>query len=234
MSFPPFQRGGDFRAVAAKAAPALKCSAATGHAARVESDARRSLAAISREPAEAPAQVSAEELFRRHARFVATFVLRYGVAADSVDDVVQEVFITAHRRGGFQEGAAKATTWLAEIAVRVVSTHKRTERRRRVVSDEGALERAVSETARPDETALHRSALVRVQRALEALDDRQRAVFVLFELMGETCQDIARGLGVPVGTVHSRLFAARRAFMSAHDALDRSPSSADAVAGGEV
>ncbi|MEJ7729038.1 MAG: RNA polymerase sigma factor [Polyangiaceae bacterium] len=181
--------------------------------------------------AEAPL-VTAEELFRRHAAFVATFVFRYGVAPDSVDDVVQEVFITAHRRGGFQEGAAKATTWLAEIAVRVVSTHKRTERRRRVVSDEGAVERAVSEAAGPDETALHRAALVRVQRAVDALDDKQRVVFVLFELMGETCQDIARGLGVPVGTVHSRLFAARRAFLSAHEGLERGPSHSELPAGG--
>ena len=218
----------------------------TGHVASVESDVRRNLAAASLEPV-AGVLVTAEELFRRHAAFVATFVLRYGVAVDSVDDVVQEVFITAHRRGGFQEGAAKATTWLAEIAVRVISTHKRTERRRRVVSDEGALERAVSEAATPDETALHRAALARVQRALEVLDDKQRAVFVLFELMGETCQDIARGLGVPVGTVHSRLFAARRAFLGAHRTLensegsagvrvaseDRASSSPDLSAGGE-
>jgi RNA polymerase sigma-70 factor (ECF subfamily) len=222
-----------------------------GHPVCVESDARSGLAAASLDRSEAssgsldrseaasigvePAEallVTAEELFRRHAAFVATFVFRYGVAAASVDDVVQEVFITAHRRGGFQEGAAKATTWLAEIAVRVVSTHKRTERRRRVVSDEGALERAVSDAATPDETALHRAALARVQRALDALDDKQRVVFVLFELMGETCQDIARGLGVPVGTVHSRLFAARRAFLSAHERLERGPGHSELPAGG--
>lgn len=249
MSQASFQIHGHFR-LRGESEAASKPSPPTGHAAPVESDARRSLATARVDGADgAPSGtraplVTAEELFRRHAGFVATFVLRYGVAADSVDDVVQEVFITAHRRGGFQEGAAKATTWLAEIAVRVVSTHKRTERRRRVVADEGALERAVSQAATPAETALHRAALERVQRALDVLDDKQRAVFVLFELMGETCHDIARGLSVPVGTVHSRLFAARRAFLGAHQglerrdasspSLERPPSSPDLSAGGEA
>ncbi|AKT37910.1 uncharacterized protein CMC5_020530 [Chondromyces crocatus] len=183
----------------------------------------------------------ADALFRAHAAFVAAFVVRLGVSKAEVDDVVQEVFLTVHRRGGFEEGGAKPTTWLAEIALRVVSTHKRTERRRRVVPDEAALDRAVATSQSPHEIAEHRDALSRVQRALDSVDVDRRAVFILYEMMGESCDDIAQGLGIPIGTVHSRLFAARRAFQKAHERLVRSPSmverppaGAGAGAGGEL
>ncbi len=168
--------------------------------------------------------LSAAALFRAHAPFVAAFVVRLGAPRESVDDLVQEVFLTAHRRGGFEPGAAKPTTWLAEIALRVVSSHKRTARRRRVVADEDTLDRAVSEAATPHDVAEQRDALARVQRALDCLDDERRAVFVLYELMGESCEDIAAGLGVPIGTVHSRLFAARKSFQKAHARLSAKPA----------
>lgn len=164
-------------------------------------------------------RTSAEQLFRAHAPFVASFVFRLGVERESVDDVVQEVFLTAHRRGGFEEGPARPTTWLAEIALRVVSTHRRSDRRRRVRPDEDALGAAVSDADRPDETAERRSALRIVERALGALDVDKRAVFILFEIEGATTEDIAAGLGIPLGTVYSRLHAARKEFQKAYERL---------------
>ncbi len=170
-----------------------------------------------------PGRQSAEELFRSHARFVAGFVHRLGVDRGAIDDVVQDIFLTVHRRGGYEPGAAKPTTWLAEIAVRVVSTHKRGTRRRRVVPDEDALGAAVSEGKTPLEAAEQRAALARVDEALGVLDLDKRAVFVLFEIEGEPCDAIAASFGVPVGTVHSRLFAARKAFMEAYARLEKNP-----------
>jgi RNA polymerase sigma-70 factor, ECF subfamily len=187
---------------------------------------------VSTDAAPRGARLTAEALFRAHAGFVAAFVLRLGVARESVDDVVQEVFLMAHRLGGHDAGAAKPTTWLAEIAIRVVSTHKRSERRRRVVADEDALDRAVAEASSPLDVTEQRDALGRVQRALDAIDVDRRAVFVLFELMGESCEDIARGLGIPVGTVHSRLHTARREFQRAHERLDRGRAPIEAFARG--
>src|SRR4051812_11621322 len=186
-------------------------------------------------PRDAAARQTAEALFRAHAGFVAAFVLRLGVEKEAVDDVVQEVFLTAHRLGGHETGAAKPTTWLAEIALRVVSTHKRTLRRRRVVPDEAALAGAIADTSSPYELAEQRASLARVQRALDTLDVDRRAVFILFELMGEPCEEIARGLGVPVGTVHSRLFAARKAFQKAYERIDRGAAPLELrVSGGEL
>lgn len=165
------------------------------------------------------ARITAESLFRAHAQFVAGFVFRLGVERESVDDVVQEVFLTAHRRGGFEEGPARPTTWLAEIALRVVSTHRRTDRRRRVHPDQGALEIAISDADRPDQTAERRSSLRIVERALDGIDVDKRAVFILFEIEGASSEDIAAGLGIPLGTVYSRLHAARKEFQKAYDRL---------------
>jgi RNA polymerase sigma-70 factor (ECF subfamily) len=160
--------------------------------------------------------LDAGELYRRHAAYVARFLWRLGVRGAEVDDLVQEVFVVAHRRGGFVPDRAKPTTWLAEIAVRVASAHRRRNRRSK---DELELDEAPSLHAdAPDarEQAETKQRLERVQRALDALDEAQRAVFVLFELEGESCEDIATGLGIPIGTVHSRLHTARKNFMRMH------------------
>jgi RNA polymerase sigma-70 factor (ECF subfamily) len=166
-------------------------------------------------------RISAEALFRAHARFVAGFVRRLGMAPEEIDDVVQDVFLTAHRRGGFETGPAKPTTWLAEIALRVVSTQRRTAKRRRTSSDETALDAAVSTGCSPLEAAEQRAALERVDRALLSLDVDRRAVFILFELEGEPCDAIAAGLGIPVGTVHSRLSAARKSFFESYTRIEK-------------
>jgi len=162
---------------------------------------------------------SAAELFREHAPFVARFAARLGVPHDEVDDLVQEVFLTVHRRGGFQPEQASATTWLADIAVRITSTRRRTKRRNRVVSDEDVLRAAVSSELSPLDHAELRIELEKAERALDSLDLERRAIFVLYELEGQSCEAIAAGLSVPVGTVYSRLHAARKSFRAAFASL---------------
>src|SRR5215471_280777 len=71
------------------------------------------------------AAVSAERLFKEHAAFVARLLYRLGVASDELDDAVQKVFLVVHRNGGYLPGPAKPTTYLANIAVRAASSHRR-------------------------------------------------------------------------------------------------------------
>ena len=59
------------------------------------------------------------------------------------------------------------------------------------------------------------------EEILDAMDDEHRAVFVLYELDGTPCAEIASALGVPVGTVHSRLHEARKKFRARWDAATR-------------
>jgi len=181
----------------------MKAPATPGHA-----------AIASTESAE-PERTGAADLFRAHAGFVAGFLTRMGASTVDVDDLTQEVFLVAHRRGGYVAGPARPTTWLAEIALRVLSTHRRTKRRKpeKMAGDE--LDAMISERAAADDQVSARRALARVQRCLEGLDEEHRAVFVLFELEGEPCSAIAGALGIPVGTVYSRLHHARKKFTDA-------------------
>lgn len=173
--------------------------------------------------------LDAGTLFRRHGSFVANFLARLGVARSELDDVVQDVFMIAHRRGGFLPGAAKPTTWLADIAMKVNANRRRSQRRAKVRADGEAVERARDDRASPADVAEHRQSVDRVQRALESLDEERRAVFVLFEMEGESCESIAAGLGIPVGTVYSRLHHARKKFRKAHTRLSAADNRVRAV-----
>lgn len=165
------------------------------------------------------APVGAAELFREHAPFVGRLLGRLGVPRRDLDDAVQDVFLTAHRRGGFIPDRAKARTWLGEISIRVAANIRRARRRHPTDLDDVALGAVPTPGADPYEAAALAEQIERVAVALESVPVAQRIVFVLFELEGEPAESIARGLGVPLGTVHSRLHVARRAFRSAYEAI---------------
>ena len=164
---------------------------------------------------------SAEELYREHAAFMANFLHRIGVPNGEVEDVLQEVFIVAHRKGGYEPGPAKPRSWLCAIAVRLAGAARRARARRHEECNLEAIESRASQTASPSESVEVMQSLERVQKALSALDTEHRAAFVLYELEGEPCTEIAQVLGVPVGTVYSRLHNARRRFAAAYGALLR-------------
>jgi RNA polymerase sigma-70 factor (ECF subfamily) len=169
------------------------------------------------------------ELFRRFAPFVANFLARMGVLRADIEDLVQEVFLIAHRNGGYSPGPAKPTTYLASIAFRAATTHRRKRQTRSFVqhADE-IVERAGDERMSPERHAEQKRQLALLDRALAALDPDKRAVFVMAELNGESVVSIAEGLGIPVDTAYSRLRAARRIFREAAEAVQaertRTPS----------
>lgn len=168
-----------------------------------------------------PADRDAEALFRSHSRFVADFAYRLGVQRQELDDVVQEVFLAAHRQGGYVSGAASPTSWLGQITLLAVRGRRRTARRRPDGGEELDPETMAGAEAGPFEALASVQTLGRVQRALDALDLDARTVFILFEIEEEPCDSIAASLGVPVGTVYSRLHGARRRFQEAYDRIGR-------------
>jgi RNA polymerase sigma-70 factor (ECF subfamily) len=164
-------------------------------------------------------RIGAATLYRDHAPFIAGFLRRLGVPAADLEDAVQEVFVVAHRKGGYTEGPALPRTWLAAIALRVAQAGRRTRQRREAAAS--PMLDAVPDFRGNDPAAAieNRRRLDRVQRALDVLPLEQRAAFVLFEIEGESCESIAVALGVPLGTVYSRLHYARQHFLKAHDGL---------------
>lgn len=190
---------------------------------------------VSGSKAKVPATaMDVEALFRAYAPFVASFLSRLGVPQADVDDRVQEVFLVAHRKGGYVPGAGQPRTWLAAIALRVASTGRRSQRRKREDAATGpVLDGSPARAGDPADALETQRALERVQRALDSLDADHRAAFVLYELEGESCEAIAESFGVPVGTVYSRLHNARKRFSQSYEALADEPRALRArLAGG--
>lgn len=162
-----------------------------------------------------------EEIYDLFFDFIWRSARRMGVSEGSVDDVVQEVFIVAHRRLGDFEGRSSIKTWLFGILLRVVSDHRRTLRRK------GGLaplpEGLAADDGGPDERVETNQRVALLHRLLASLDEDKRTVFVLAELEQMTAPEIADALGVKLNTVYSRLRAGRKKFdaaLSAHRARE--------------
>lgn len=125
-----------------------------------------------------------------------------GRRADA-EDAVQEVFVALHRAlPGFQ-GASRLTTWLYRIAIRAAFRARARRQDGEELDPETSGGGGEAEMATRDEA-------VRAIAALSRLPAGPRAVLSLFAVDGLSHREIADILGVPEGTVWSRLHAARR------------------------
>lgn len=150
---------------------------------------------------------------------VFTTVLRMVNRRDDAEDLCQEAFVRAwHALPHFEERASFGT-WIFRIAVNLCLSHRRDQRRHPVEplpsgspddnGHAGSGEIADPRAARPEEATLADERRRAVQSAIAALDPESRAVVVLRDLQDQSYEEIADELGVPVGTVRSRLHRAR-------------------------
>ena len=159
--------------------------------------------------------IGAEVLFREHARFVASFLRHMGTSESDLDDMLQDVFVHAHRKGGYLPGPAGPRTWLASLAIRVSLARRRARARRPPPLE--VPDSLADEARGPAERLEARRSLQRVQAALEHLSLEQRTAFILYEIEGESCESIAAMWNVPIGTVYSRLHHARKRFLETYN-----------------
>lgn len=147
------------------------------------------------------------------ADFVWRSLQRLGVRPADLEDVFQEVFIVVHKRLHTFDGSAALTTWLFGICLRVAAGHRRRAWfRREVPTDDASMPAPDTHGKSPEDALAAAQAQRAVRRALDEMDLEKRAVFVMFELDEMPSEEIASVLGVPVGTVWSRLSSARKQF----------------------
>ena len=148
-------------------------------------------------------------LVERHSNSL--FGLAYsllGSAADA-EDVVQETFLGAFRRLGAFEGRSAVKTWLTRILLNHASKLRRSRRVRKAESIESPAASA-DESLHTGSSATAVDSRVDVTKMLDALSPDHREVIVLRELEGLSYEEMAAALGVPRGTVESRLHRARQ------------------------
>jgi RNA polymerase sigma-70 factor, ECF subfamily len=148
------------------------------------------------------------ELYDRVGRIA--YGLAYRVLRDErlAEDAVQEGFLAAWRTAAaFSADRAKASTWLLTLVHRrAVDLVRREERRRTEPLPED--DRAPAATSPPaEEAAWLRFDRERVQEALRALPDTQREAIELAYYGGFSQAELAERLGLPLGTIKSRMFA---------------------------
>ncbi len=152
-----------------------------------------------------------EEIYRSNCGFVWGSLRRLGVAERDVEDAVQKVFLIVFRKLPLFEGRSSLRTWLCGIALRVASDYRKSAAlRNETLVDEPPS--GCSPGNDPGAAMEEREKLRELDRVLSRLPLEQRDVLVLFELQGLSGDDIAELLGIPTGTVRSRLRLARQAF----------------------
>lgn len=167
------------------------------------------------------ASVDAGRLFDEHAAFLFRVVERLAGRGDHVEDVVQEVFLTVHRRRHELDGTRDLRGWLYRTASNLVRHHRRGFARRRALADKLERQDIVAEAPRPDAELDRREKTLQVRACIERLPHKQREVFVLFELEGLEGAEIAELLELPENTVWSRLHHARKRFKKAWEAAEK-------------
>ncbi len=164
-------------------------------------------------PRAVPAGLDVRDVYDAELDFVWRSLHRLGVDARDLPDLAQEVFVVVHRRAAEYDAARPLRPWLFGICAGLARNHRRRAFRRGERLTAEPPERVAEGDPESDADRARRRE--RGQRLLAALDPEKRAVFVMFEVEGMSGAAIAEALGLALGTVHSRLHAARRQLAAA-------------------
>lgn len=140
------------------------------------------------------------------------FRVAYGVLRNTAEaeDVAQEALLKAYRNFGRLREPARFRGWLVRIAFRMALDRWRSVKRREKHETqwEAPEQRASGPTV--EEMAVSSEFQVRLGQAMEGLPEKFRLVLLLAAIEGYTLEEVSGMLGIPMGTVKSRLFFARK------------------------
>jgi len=141
----------------------------------------------------------------------------------TADDLAAETFTLAFRhRDRFDRGRGALRPWLLGIATNLIARHRRAEARHYRALARTAAEPVLDSHENQVVAALTaRAVQPRLARALAALSAKERDVVLLMALAGLTHEEIGEALGIPYGTVGSRLNRARGKLRAAMEGMER-------------
>src|SRR5215510_11400538 len=150
-----------------------------------------------------------EKIYERHNRRVYSLCLRMTQNAAEAEDLAQEAFIQLFRKIGSFRGDSAFTTWLHRLTVNQCLMHfrKRSVKLEKTTEEGDTPVQIVSGTENPN--AMPVMDRIALDNALKQLPPGYRTVFVLHDIEGHEHEEIAKMLGVAVGTSKSQLHKAR-------------------------
>ncbi|MCA9668875.1 MAG: RNA polymerase sigma factor [Myxococcales bacterium] len=169
-------------------------------------------------------QLAWRELFSKRAADIYRWAVLLGLDPSEAEDAAQDVLVTAARRIDRCEAEAALTSWLYQITRRIVANRRRGSWLRRwlpgrEVTDADALSEPAFEH---DGSAAGIAFELDTRRCLQRMPDELAELLVMVEIVGLTRDEAASVLGLPAGTVASRLRRAREQFRQhwQHDDAD--------------
>ena len=143
---------------------------------------------------------------------------------DTADDLVQETYLRAWRSFDRFEPGTNCRAWLFRIFFNVHSEHRRSQARKPLVF---SLDRVKESTPLSPTYTTSDLTLEEIRAALGELVEPYRIAIVLADIEGLTYREIAEALGVPIGTVMSRLSRGREILRTRLAAISSKPNEAN-------
>ena len=154
-------------------------------------------------------------LVERHERRVYNLALRMTGREEDARDATQDAFLTVLRKLSSFRGESAFTTWLHRVTVNACYDLLRKRQRQPLLERAGAEDRPATEPPPVPDHADASDLSIDVQRALLEVPQHFRVVMILHDVRDLPQEEVAQILGVPVGTVKSRLHRGRIALARA-------------------
>jgi RNA polymerase sigma-70 factor (ECF subfamily) len=167
--------------------------------------------ALTASPTRLAAEVRLRAAIDAHYDVVWRFLRRMGVAEAAVEDAAQQVLLVFTQRLD-RVDVASERSFLLGTALRVAADFRKRTARQRDVADEGAFGEIAADAPDPDDALDERRARRLLDCVLERMPEDLRSVFVMCDVEELTMAEVAATIGIPAGTVASRLRRARAAF----------------------
>jgi RNA polymerase sigma-70 factor, ECF subfamily len=149
-----------------------------------------------------------ETLYQRHAAALFGYLLSLNQERTLAEEVLQDTFLAAWHAAGSFRGSASVRTWLFAIARR--QARDRGRRHHPTTTDDDDYLAVADPAPGPEQAALDRAELRDLVAGINALGPLHREVLALVFVHELSYAEAAQVLEVPIGTVRSRLNAARR------------------------
>lgn len=147
------------------------------------------------------------ELMDRHENMVFAVAMRMMRDRESALDATQETFLTVFRKADRYSGDAAVSTWLYRVAMNTCLDLLRKQKRRRAEPIPAHHDEPDPSSAEPFQAVDVRP---EIESALASLPEDFRAAVILSDIHGLSIAEIGEALGIPAGTVKSRVFRGRR------------------------
>jgi RNA polymerase sigma-70 factor (ECF subfamily) len=147
-----------------------------------------------------------EAIYRQHAPRLYTLAARMAGSPEEGEDLLQEIFLQAHRKVGTFKGDSAIGTWLYRLALNYCLDYVRSRKAKMDKITDALEEKPGFEPAAPRQTIV---AKIDLERAVAQLPEGCREAFVLHDIEGFDHKEVGDLLGIAEGTSKSQVFKAR-------------------------